>query len=337
VRLIIEPDDGIEPLLEGIKSAKKSIEIVIFRFDRGEIEDALKEAARRGVFVHALIASTNRGGEQRLRKLETRLLAQGITVARTANDLLRYHYKLIIIDRKILYLLGFNFTFLDTAHSRSFGIVTTDDGIVNEAVRLFKSDTKRQSYKSQIDKFIVSPVNARKELASFIKDAKKELLIYDGKLTDPQMLSLLRARAKAGVEIKVIGRIAKRSAGITSQKLSRMRQHIRAIVRDGKDVFVGSQSLRKAELDNRREVGIILHDSKIAKQIMEVFAHDWHSEYDAKDVKQAVKEVVKEVVTDFASNNGVDIKETELVKKVVKQAVKEAVEQVVQETEPVAS
>jgi len=124
VQLIIEPDDGIAPLLEGIQSAKKSIEIVIFRFDMSEIESALKAAAGRGVFVQALIASTNRGGEERLRTLETRLLAAGITVARTANDLVRYHNKLIIIDRQILYLLGFNYTFLDTGHSRSFGIIT---------------------------------------------------------------------------------------------------------------------------------------------------------------------------------------------------------------------
>ena len=63
MRLIIQPDDGIAPLLDGIAGAKKSIEIVIFRFDMSEIETALKAAAGRGVFVHALIASTNRGGD----------------------------------------------------------------------------------------------------------------------------------------------------------------------------------------------------------------------------------------------------------------------------------
>jgi phosphatidylserine/phosphatidylglycerophosphate/cardiolipin synthase-like enzyme len=56
VKLIIEPTDGVGPLLSAIKSAKKSVEIAIFRFDRTDIETALKTAVARGVKVTALIA-----------------------------------------------------------------------------------------------------------------------------------------------------------------------------------------------------------------------------------------------------------------------------------------
>ena len=124
MRLIIQPEDGVKPLIDGIDRAKKSVEIAIFRFDRREIERALENAVRRGVFVHALIADTNRSGEKNLRKLEMRLLAKGMTVARTSNDLLRYHGKMMIVDRRELFVLAFNFTRLDIDHSRSFGIVT---------------------------------------------------------------------------------------------------------------------------------------------------------------------------------------------------------------------
>jgi cardiolipin synthase len=55
--------------------------------------------------VHALIAFTNRGGEEKLRGLEMCFLASGITVARTADDLVRYHGKMMILDRQELYLL----------------------------------------------------------------------------------------------------------------------------------------------------------------------------------------------------------------------------------------
>jgi cardiolipin synthase len=89
VRSLVQPGDGIMPLVKGINSAKKSVEILIFRFDRTEIERALANAVSRGVVVHALIAFTNRGGEKNLRALEMRLLAAGVTVARTADDLVR--------------------------------------------------------------------------------------------------------------------------------------------------------------------------------------------------------------------------------------------------------
>src|SRR5437868_4212740 len=196
LKLIVQPADGLAPLLKAIKRAKKSIEIVIFRFDQTELEHALVEAAQRGVFVHALIAFTNRGGEKNLRKLEMRFLEKGITVARTADDLGRYHGKMMLVDANELYLLTYNFTHLDTERSRSFGIVTRNRHLVKEAARLFQCDTKRQSYKSRSNKFVVSPANARPVLEAFIKGAKRELLIYDIDITDKAMMRLLEEHAQ---------------------------------------------------------------------------------------------------------------------------------------------
>src|SRR5439155_1283841 len=83
---LIQPGAGLSPLVKAIDSARKSVEIFIFRCDRSEIERALDNAVRRGVLVHALIAYTNRGGNKSLRKLELRLLAKGVTVGRTNDD-----------------------------------------------------------------------------------------------------------------------------------------------------------------------------------------------------------------------------------------------------------
>src|SRR4051812_12064264 len=124
MKLIVQPNDGCAPVIAAITHARKSIEILIFRLDHKQIADALAAAVKRGVAVRALIAHTNRGGERNLRKLEMRFLAAGITVARTADDFARYHGKLMIIDRRMLHLYGFNYTWLDITRSRSFGIVT---------------------------------------------------------------------------------------------------------------------------------------------------------------------------------------------------------------------
>ena len=162
--LIVQPGDGVEPLLRAIDAAKERVEILIFRFDRSEIERALVAAVGRGVAVQALIASTNRGGERVLRNLETRLLAAGVTVSRTANDLPRYHGKMFIVDRNRLYLLAFNFTALDIDRSRSFGISTGSRPLVEEAIRLFESDCSRQPYVPAPETLLVSPINSRNEL-----------------------------------------------------------------------------------------------------------------------------------------------------------------------------
>jgi phosphatidylserine/phosphatidylglycerophosphate/cardiolipin synthase-like enzyme len=274
VKLIIEPDDGVTPLVRGIKNAKKTTDIVIFRFDRPELEKALESAVARGITVRALIAHTNRGGEKTLRKLEARLLAMGITVSRTADDLPRYHGKMMIVD-DTLYVLGFNYTRLDMEKSRSFGVITRDARLVKDAASLFEADCNRQTYAPSHDRFVVSPETSRARLTSFIKGAKKTLSIYDEKVSDNLIQRLLEERARAGVQIRVIGKLEKDLLGIETRKLKDLRLHVRAIVRDGQMAFVGSQSLRKLELDGRREVGIIIHDARVAKKMEAVFDYDW--------------------------------------------------------------
>ena len=274
MKLIIQPEEGLTPVLQAVKRAKQSIDIVIFRFDRLELEKALAAAVARGVTVRALIAHTNRGGEKNLRKLEMRLLAAGVTVARTADDLTRYHGKMMIVD-DLLHVLGFNYTRLDIERSRSFGVVTRDKRLVKEAASLFNADCTRQPYTPGHDRFVVSPESSRKLLTAFLGRAKNQLLIYNVKVSDRMVLRTLEERHKAGIEIRIIGKVDRGLPAVETRKLSGLRLHVRAIIRDGAAFFVGSQSLRKLELDGRREVGVIVNDAKAAKKLLAVFETDW--------------------------------------------------------------
>jgi cardiolipin synthase A/B len=357
MKLLVQPGEGVKPLVKGIDAAKKTIDILIFRFDHKDVERALVKAAARGVRVRALIAYTNRGGEKNLRALELRLLASGVTVARTADDLMRYHGKMIIIDRRDLYLLAFNFTYQDTERSRSFAIITKEGKLVQEAVKLFEADTLRQPYTAGSSSFIVSPINARERLGAFIKATKKDLVIYDPNLSDPQMLKLLEERIKAGVTVRLIGK-TKKNTKFPNRKLAGMRLHTRSMVRDDVYVFMGSQSLRQAELDKRREIGIIIRDPKVAGVLLQTFNQDWNqtagsegveasapTEKIAKRVAKAMTKdlppvaPVMEVVVKELAGEGIELdmnseKLQDTVKDAVKNAVKEAVREVFEDAEP---
>jgi phosphatidylserine/phosphatidylglycerophosphate/cardiolipin synthase-like enzyme len=274
VKLIIQPDDGLIPILQGIRKARRQIDIVIFRFDRSDLEKALEAAVARKVVVRALIAHTNSGGEKLLRKLEARLLAAGIIVARTADDLPRYHGKMMVADGR-LFVLGFNYTKLDLEKSRSFGVVTTDRKLVREAAALFEADCARQPYNPVDDRLVVSPESSREVLTTFIKRARKQLLVYDEKVTDNHVQHVLQQRARAGVEIRIIGRMEKPPDTIAVRKLAGLRLHVRAMIRDGATAFVGSQSLRRLELDGRREVGILISNASVVRKMQAVFEDDW--------------------------------------------------------------
>ena len=277
MKLIVQPDDGVKPLIEAIDRAKRTVTIVVFRFGLAELEKALQAASKRGVAVHALVAHTTGKGERRLRKLESRLLEYGATVARTDDDMVRYHEKLLLIDRKILFVMGFNYTGLDIRHSRSFGVITRNPSTVREAWRLIQTDEDRsRAFHPRKTNLVISPENARSRLTRFIRKARRELLVYDSGLTDDKMIAELQKRAKAGVRIRILGRLEKKWHGKRLKiKNPHCRLHIRAMVRDGRRAFIGSQSMRRLELDERREVGIVVRDARIARRLQRVFESDW--------------------------------------------------------------
>ena len=357
MKLIVEPDDKLLPLLNAIDRARKSLQIAIFRFDSKEMERALKNAVKRGVSVQALIASTNGNAENSLRRLETRLLDYGIAVVRTGDSLTRYHDKLMIVDGKELFLVAFNFTHLDTDRSRSFGIATRNRELVEEAARLYATDAQRQNYTEKTGRLVVSPLNARKKLAGFLRRARKQLLIYDPKISDREMIRVLEKLAQAGVEIKIIGKLTNCRQALEVRELAHLRLHTRTMIRDGRVAFIGSQSLRKTELDSRREAGVIFRDRAVVNRLSKIFQDDWAaavpkrleevrpSETIASTAKQVSKTVVEELppiapalksaleeIAGVHLGNSLDRREVEAkVKGTVKQAVAAAVESVVKD------
>src|ERR1700730_11195052 len=170
------------------------------------------------------------------------------------------------------------------------------------------------------------------------------------------MIRILQERVKAGVELRVIGKIGGR-ASIRVHKLTRMRLHTRTIIRDGHQAFVGSQSLRTAELDSRREVGLIFRESKVVKKLVATFESDWASTDGAKERDTPKEEApaavskketekamavlvhelhplagtVKRAVKKAVAQAGEEVLHDKIVKSTVKRVVKKAVKQAVKE------
>ena len=66
------------------------------------------------------------------------------------------------------------------------------------------------------------------------------------------------------------------------------RLHTRAIVRDGRRAFLGSQSLRRLELEKRREIGLIITDGSVIREMTSIFETDWaQTDAGRKELKKA--------------------------------------------------
>jgi phosphatidylserine/phosphatidylglycerophosphate/cardiolipin synthase-like enzyme len=162
------------------------------------------------------------------------------------------------------------------------------------------------------------------------------------------MRRALNERAKKGVDVRVIGALGRKSSHLHVQPLSGFRLHTRTIIRDRREAFVGSQSLRKAELDARREVGLIVRDRNVVAALHDTFEADWSvkageepDQATPKAIRQALKATVEELspldplveeaVDDVVSKKGNAGLSTKDVKETVERAVKEAVRERVQE------
>ena len=63
MKLIVQPDAGLVPIVQALRTAKRSIAMAIFRFDQAEIEKAMAAAVGRGpitpdAMISAAVAET---------------------------------------------------------------------------------------------------------------------------------------------------------------------------------------------------------------------------------------------------------------------------------------
>jgi len=216
------------------------------------------------------------------------MLRAGVLVSRTDSDLVRYHGKILIVDRRRAYILGFNFT-ADDLDSRSFGVVVRTRRIVDELLRLFDCDATRSNFIPRIRDLVVSPENARARLGGFLRKARKTIDIYDPHASDDEMLGILRDRVRKGVRVRLVGKLEDKwlKAGFDARPFPGRRLHVRAMIRDGRRAFVGSQSLRKLELDRRREVGIFIRDGAVVRKLAKTFRRDWRRTRPARQTRAA--------------------------------------------------
>jgi phosphatidylserine/phosphatidylglycerophosphate/cardiolipin synthase-like enzyme len=299
MNLLVLPDDGLGAVLRAIRHAKQSVRLTIFRCDLPEVEKALEAAVVRGVAVHALIAHTNRAGEKQLRALELRLLGAGVTISRTDDDLVRYHNKVMIVDERVLYVMAFNFTRSDVGKRRSMAIATRKRRLVSEALRLYEADSARQEFEVKTPDLVISPLNARERISRLLKSARRSLWIYDPQAIDTALLRQLKQKAESGVEVRVIGKVGRVGEGLAAELPGGMRLHLRAILRDQLELFLGSQGLRGVELDRRRELGVVIRDRSSIKRFKHIFETDWADtkyarEQKSEDTKEDKKEEKKD-------------------------------------------
>lgn len=295
--LIIEPDDGIAPVLNMITGASKSVDLVMYELDDVRIESALVADTHRGVAVRVILSAGYGGASSTTNTTAYKFLAaHGVPVRWSPEYFSLTHEKSLVVDSDRALIMTFNLVARYYGTGRDFGVIDTDPRDIAAMEDTFGDDWKESGRGGNDgdtgDDLVWSP-GSESALIALIRDAKRSLFIYNEEMADMDVTKALIDAARRGVavyidmtgadewkwefaELTTAGAHVRTYADADDAPLY---IHAKMIVADGGSVdaraFVGSENFSATSLGENRELGIITHDQNIIARLMDTFAADW--------------------------------------------------------------
>jgi phosphatidylserine/phosphatidylglycerophosphate/cardiolipin synthase-like enzyme len=259
-RLVLDPAERKAALLNVIGAARRRLVLSLFRCDDFTILDALAAALERGCEVEAILTKRAKGGKRRLKKLWGALEEMGAVVTRYADPVVKYHAKYLVADGTTAIITTLNPTRKCFTRTWDAVLITQDPTVVKGLLTLFRADSAGKSLPQRrpiTRRLIIGPERSRSEIRALIASAKSSIRILDHKLSDPDLVSLLRERRDEGITVTVLGK----------QPIRGFEPHGKMMIIDEARAVLGSTALSTLSLDFRREVSIVIHDPGLVKQL----------------------------------------------------------------------
>jgi phosphatidylserine/phosphatidylglycerophosphate/cardiolipin synthase-like enzyme len=306
------PDDGRDLYLQAIDSATRQIKIEICVLEDPEILEHLQAALQRGVRARAIV---DQGKYDALPEESANLAQYFTSAGgelHLSNPVFpRSFPKMILVDTR---LAVYGSACLDQTtflEYRDFGAVTTDRQIVRAMHRLFENDWRytvppgedapafNPTPPSTEDDLVVAPVRATSRLVELYDGARETLDVYSEELGNPTLEGALAAAVERGVEVRLISPLvvngatadqdelqiesltALAEAGVEvhvsgpEQSATQPYMHARAAIADGTTGFLGSVSLSPDAATLNRELGLIVRDRDLLRQLARRFDADF--------------------------------------------------------------
>jgi cardiolipin synthase A/B len=259
-KLFLEPAERKAVLLGVIGAAKRRLILSLFRCDDYAVLDALAAALERGCEVEAVLTKRAKGGKKRLKKLWAALEEMGAVVTRYADPVVKYHAKYLVADDATAIITTLNPTRKCFTRTWDAVLLTEEPSVVKGLLTLFKADAAGVPLPSRRPlgrRLIVGPERSRAEFRALICSAKHSIRILDHKLSDPDLVALLRERRTDGITVTVLGK----------QPMRGVEPHGKMMIIDETRAVLGSTALSTLSLDFRREVSVVVHKPALVKQL----------------------------------------------------------------------
>lgn len=291
------PRDGAAPVVNAIRNAVKSVDVVVYELGDADVIHALIADQQSGRQVRVILNSHFfRGGNQNAPAFDE-LRAAGVAVHWSDSGTFRFtHEKAIIVDAglptQVVLIMTLNLKpgYLGKPDhygvSLNFGVADRDPADVSQAEAMFNADWAARPYNPPATtRLVISPTNARSSLLNEIQSATRSIHFFAQEFTDKQIVAAMVSAARRGVEVKALlapnisGNLPAadtlRLAHGQARYLAQPYEHAKATIVDGKVVYIGSINYTATSMDKNRELGILTKQDDIVKQMETEFDRFW--------------------------------------------------------------
>lgn len=287
--LVIEPNDGMQPIYSLMSSARHQLDMTMYELSDAQAVDILEADAARGVIVRVILdqdyagASVNAADSSELR-------SHGVQV-HWAPAATIFHQKTITVDDHTSAVMTLNLTSEYYSSTRDFAVVTTNPADVAAIERVFGADWTDAGAPETGPpgtNLVWSP-GAGTQIVALIESARRSVLVENEEMDDSDVVDALEGAARRGLDVEVVmtyssswtsafgGLVAAGVKVSTYSSDASLYIHAKVIVVDGTTAFVGSQNFSVSSLNYNRELGLITTDPVLVRPIAQTIISDFGS------------------------------------------------------------
>jgi phosphatidylserine/phosphatidylglycerophosphate/cardiolipin synthase-like enzyme len=277
--LVTEPDQGLAPIYNFIRSAKQTLDMTMYELRDSQAEELLAEAAAAGVKVRVILDQKR---QKSANQSAYTYLSQNHVQVHWANPAYAAtHQKTITVDGVRSAIMTLNLTSPYYSTSRDFAVIDNDPADVAAIERTFNADFANQALTPPNgDDLVWSPTNSETSLLNLIDSARYSLLIENEEMSEPHVLKALVRAAVRGVVVRITMTntgneyarefqelVAAGARVSTYASAASLYIHAKVVVADygtpEARVFAGSENFSTASLKENRELGLVTSDPTI--------------------------------------------------------------------------
>jgi cardiolipin synthase A/B len=286
--LLVEPDAGLAPVYDLLRSARHSVEVEIYELEDDQAAALLAADASRGVRVRVLLNQhlVGRYNEPAF----TYLRAHGVAVRWAPSHFDFTHEKAIVVDGRRAAVMTMNLTARYYSDTRDFVVLDSRHTDVAAVAATFANDWAGGGLPPSSPPALVWSPGAQDTLVGLIASARRRLLVENEEMADDAVTSALLAAARRGVRVQVVmtrqrdwfaafSTLARAGVDVRTYAASApLYIHAKAIVVDPGTAharaFVGSQNFSATSLLYNRELGLVTTRQPIVAALAAVIARD---------------------------------------------------------------